>query len=368
MGKLYTRRHVLTSGLAMGLAAGATPAWAATPPWQAQWSTLQAAAKKEGKLAVLTGSGAAFRKWIAAAEAALGIEIEHQQQSNSDQIANKVIAERGAGVYSFDLIVMTPITALPRLRPIGALDPLRPLLFRPDVVNDKYWRGGFSATWADNAKVLGFPLSETLILPAINTDLVKPGELKNARSLLDPKWKEKIILAEIRSGSTRVLMTSIRMRHGDDTVRRLMIDQKPTFAADFRQQAEGLVRSTFAIAQGPQLPNMQEFIDAGLAKNVKFVDIPDVSYISYTYSLWLANRAPHPSAAKLFANWTLTQEGQRSWSTSMDLNPRRTDVPLFDPNAVPYPRQWYLNSSYEAILPELEKTRELMTKVTGLPA
>jgi ABC-type Fe3+ transport system substrate-binding protein len=341
---------------------------ASQPPWQAQWAALQAAAKKEGKLSVLTGVGTGFRKWMQAAEAALGIPIDHQQQPNSDEIANKVIAERAAGIYSFDIIVMTPITALPRLRPIGALDPLRPLLFRPDVVNDKVWRGGFSAAWADNAKVLGFPLSETLIMPAINTDLVSANELKNARNLLDPKWKEKIILAEIRSGSTRVLMTSIRMRHGDDAVRRLMVDQKPTYTQDFRQEAEGLVRGTFAIGQGLQPPNMAEFLDAGVGRNVKFVDIPDVTYISWTYSLWAANRAPHVNAAKLFANWTLTREGQQVFSSNMQLNPYRTDVALIDPSAVAKPGQWYLFSSKERELPELEKTRALMTKITGVPA
>ncbi len=372
----YARSRFLKGGLAasaalsgVDLAAGLAPASAATQPtWQAQWTALQAAAKKEGKISVLTGVGTGFRKWIQATEAALGIPIDHQQEANSDTIANKVIAERQAGVYSFDIIVMTPITALPRLKPIGALEPLRPMLFRPDVVSNKVWRGGYNAAWADTAKLLGFPLSETLIMPAINTDLVKANELKNARSLLDPKWKEKIILAEIRSGSTRVLMTSIRMRLGDDAVRRLMVDQKPTYVQDMRQEAEGLVRSTYAIAQSMQAPNMVEFVDAGLGKNVKFVDIPDVTYISHTYSLWAASKAPHPNAAKLFANWTLTQEGQQVFSTNMQLNPYRTDVALVDPSAVAKPGQWYLYSSNESVFPELEKTRALMTQITGVPA
>jgi ABC-type Fe3+ transport system substrate-binding protein len=350
------------------IAAARTPAGAAGPSWQTQWSDLTAAAKKEGKLSIITVAGAGFRKWTQAASAALGIAIDHQETPNSDSNANKIITEREAGVYSFDLLVMTPITALPRLKPIGALDKLRPLLFRPDVVNDKAWRGGYNNAWADNDKMLGFPLTEALANPVINTDLVSEKEMRNARSLLDPKWRGKIILSEIKSGSTRALMTSIRLRLGDDAVKQLMVDQKPTYVQDLRQMSEGLVRGNFAIGQGIQVPMLQEFVDAGLGKNVKLIDIPDISYLSRTFTLWFMNRAPHPNAAKLFANWCLTKEGQQMFSTNNALNAFRTDIPPIDPSAVPRPGEHYLHSSDEATIPELEKTRALMTKITGVPA
>jgi iron(III) transport system substrate-binding protein len=371
-----SRRQFLKGGLAasvglsgLDVAASSTRAWAASqPPWQVQWTALQAAAKKEGKLSALTGVGTGFRNWIQACQTALGIEIDLQQQPNSEEIANKIIAERSAGIYSFDIICMTPSTALPRLKPIGALDSMRALLFRPDVVNAKVWPGGFDAAWSDSAKVLGFPLSESLIMPGIDTNLVRPGEIKNARSLLDPKWKGKISLGEIRSTSTRALMTSIRLRDGDDTVRRILVDQQPVYSGDFRQQAEGLVRDTFALAQGPQPTHLQEFLDAGIGRNVQFVDIPDVSYISHTYSLWVANRAPHPNATKLFVNWALTKAGQEAFSSTLSLNAFRSDVAVLDAKALPRPGQWYLHLGSEADLPELEKTRVLMTRVTGVPA
>jgi ABC-type Fe3+ transport system substrate-binding protein len=366
------RRRFLQAGLGFSgaiLAGGSLPAGAATrASWETQWTELTAAARKEGKLSILTAAGSGFRKWLTAAEAAMpGIVIEHQQLPNSDAIANKVLAERDAGVYSFDLIVMAAITALPRLKPVGALDKLRPLLFRPDVLEGRAWIGG-SQTWADSEKNYGFPLSESVIMPAVNTELVHDGDLKSARNLLEPKWREKIILSELRSGSTRVLMTSIRLRYGDDAVKRLIVDQKPVFVQDPRQEAEGLVRGNYALAQGLSPANLQEFLDAGLARNVKFVDIPDVAYVTHTFSLWLANRAPHPNAAKLYANWLLTKEGQQMFSSNMVINARRADVAVADPLGVPKPGQHYFRSSTEAAFPELEKTRALLTKITGLPA
>lgn len=369
-GRRTTRRRFLaTSVAAAALAAARAPAGAAgKPAWEAQWSDLTAAARKERTVSIMTTSGASFRKWAEAAEAALpGIAIDLQQQPNSEQIANKILAERQAGVYSFDLIVMAAVSALPRLKPVGALDKLRPLLFRPDVLDNKAWKRGFD-TWPDSEKSYGFPLSESLVMPSINTDLVREGELKSARSLLDPKWKGKIILGELRSGAERVLMTSIRLRDGDDAVRRLIVDQKPTFVQDVRQVAEGLVRGNYAIGHGMAPPNLQEFIDAGLARNVKFVDIPDVTFITYTFSLWAANRAPHPNATKLFANWMLSKEGMQLFSTNLAVNVRRTDVPLVDPNAVPRPNQRYFFSSNESGLAEVEKTRALVARITGAPA
>jgi iron(III) transport system substrate-binding protein len=355
-------RFLVLAGAA--LAAGATPAWAAGPAWQSQWSDLTAAAKKEGKLSALTAVGLGFRKWMEAAEQALGIEIDLQQQNSSPLIATKLLTERGANLYDIDMIVMTPTEAIPRLLPVGALDKIRPMIFRPDAMEGKGWRGGLA--WAGDG--FGFPLSETVIMGAVDTNQVHPGEMKNARSWLDPKWKGKIILADFRSTTTRVLMTSIRLRDGDDAVKRLMIDQNPTFVTDLRQQAEGLVRGTYAIAQGLTAPQMAEFTDAGIGKNVAFVDIPDITYVSYTLTLWAVNKAPHPNATKLFANWAMTKEGQKAFTDMMKLNARRAEIPLVDPTNVARPGQWYLKIKDEALIPEVEKTRAVMTKIMGQPA
>jgi iron(III) transport system substrate-binding protein len=359
------RRFLILAGAAVGASA---PAVAAPPAWESQWSELTVAAKKEGKLSIMTTVGSGFRKWMQAAESALGIPIEHQQQQASDYIANKILAEREAGVYSFDLLVMTPITALPRLKPVGVLDKLRPLLFRPDVLDDKIWPGGFNDAWADNGRVLGLPLGQTMTNPVVNTDLADPKELRDARSVLDPKWRGKIILEEVKAGSTRALMTSIRLRLGDDAVKRLLIDQKPTFESDLRQIAEGIVRGNFAIGQGIAQVHIQEFLDAGLAKNVRFLDIPDFTYISHPFTLWAVNRAPHPNAAKLFANWAFTKDGQQSYSVNLHMNASRKDIAVTDPVQLPRPGEHYLHSSDEPSIPELEKTRALITKITGIPA
>jgi ABC-type Fe3+ transport system substrate-binding protein len=43
-------------------------------------------------------------------------------------------------------------------------------------------------------------------------------------------------------------------------------------------------------------------------------------------SISLINKAPHPSAAKVFLNWFLSREGQTSWQRNVDSNSLRVDI------------------------------------------
>ena len=46
-------------------------------------------------------------------------------------------------------------------------------------------------------------------------------------------------------------------------------------------------------------------------------------------SLLHFDRAPHPAAARLFANWILTREGQTLLAGALQTNSARADVPTF---------------------------------------
>ena len=359
-----------TRGIFPASAAGARrmSATSRKSPAQTELSTLTAAARKEGRISILATVGSGFQTWANAAQAALpGITIDLHQLPNSEQAANKMLAERQAGNYNYDLVILSAITALPRLKAARALDPLRPLLFLRDVLDDRAWKGGFDL-WADEERQFGFPLCESVTRPAINTDLVRESDLADAGSLLDPRWRGKIVLGDLRSGSERVMLTSMRLRDGDDAVRQLIVDQKPTFMQDMRKVADGLVRGNYAIAHGLGPQTLQEFVRPGAGAHVKFVDIPNVTYISYTFTLWAANRAPNPHAAKLFANWMLTRDGQQLLSTHLAQNVRRTDVPLVDPGAILRPGQYYFKSSNKKALAEVKKTRTLLRQITSMRA
>ncbi|MGZ9154630.1 MAG: hypothetical protein ACXW6J_15220, partial [Candidatus Binatia bacterium] len=63
----------------------------------------------------------------------------------------------------------------------------------------------------------------------------------------------------------------------------------------------------------------------------------------------LMNRAPHPNAALVFLNWFLNKEGQTVWSKALNLQSRRSDVPVdhIPPYLIVKPGAKYWVSYYE---------------------
>jgi len=325
------------------------------------------AAKQEGKVSVFSTTGVGYRKWMETFEAAFpGVIVEHQQLPSSDLLVPRILEERKAGIYEWDVLITASTIALPRLRPQGVLDPLKPLLFRPDVLDDKAWNGGFDAGWLDNTKNLGYAISETVLLMAVNSDLVREGEIKTVRDLLDPKWKGKAIYQDVRSGLTFAVMTAVRVGQGEEMLRRLIVDQEPAFSRDVRQIVESMVRGRYAFSNSVTKPVLQQFLDEGQGRNIRLIDISDMSYITNANALWVVNRAPHPNAARLLANWIPTRAGQEAFSKFVESNSRRSDIPPHDPLAMPKPGQRYLRVGPEDTLPELDKTQALLNEWVGI--
>jgi iron(III) transport system substrate-binding protein len=57
-------------------------------------------------------------------------------------LANKIEAERRAALYSGDVLIGGTTTANNQMKPIGALDPIRPALLLPEVLDTSRWLGG----------------------------------------------------------------------------------------------------------------------------------------------------------------------------------------------------------------------------------
>ncbi|MEK7215806.1 MAG: extracellular solute-binding protein, partial [Chloroflexota bacterium] len=171
--------------------------------FKAEWDALVAAAKKEGKVNVFFSGGGGFNKIGQDFEAAYpGIKAEVTVISTASLFLPKIKQEREAGLYNWDVVAVQAPYSLTKgtLRDLGMLEPLRPLLIHPDVLNDKAWPGGFDKSWVDTDKKWAFAFSWQLIgLLWINTDMVKEGEIKSVKDLVDPKWKVKIMSADPRN-------------------------------------------------------------------------------------------------------------------------------------------------------------------------
>lgn len=349
-----SRRRLLGSAAAGGIAAGlaacgagpkqsappasvstpaATAAGAALPP---EWEQTLAAARKEGKVSVDTYPGEGYNRALAPFQKAYpDIKLE-QTNLHIVDLAPRIIQERKAGVFTWDVVIAPTTTSLQVLRPAGTWDPIRPAILLPDVKDDKNWRGGFEAGFIDNEK-------QWCYAPGIargngiyaNTDQVKDGEIKSVNDLLAPKWRGKMIMADPRVlGASFWPMTVARQKLGDDIIKRLFIDQQVVLSRDEGQLTEFMVRGTYPIGLGVMKPQLQKFLDQGLGKNLKQAPLPEMDFRSSGQPAWLVNKAPHPNAAKVFINWLLSAEGQASWDKEVQVNSRRVGAPTGDPTSV----------------------------------
>ncbi|HEX8969815.1 MAG TPA: extracellular solute-binding protein, partial [Chloroflexota bacterium] len=208
---------------------------AAAPPADADWQKLIDDSKKEGHLLVATYAGTGYRKVMDAFEAAYpGIKVDQTPfQSSSRDFFPRYFQERQAGLYQWDIIIVPATEPIVQAIPPGAVDPIRPLMVRPDVLDDKSWVDGFDGGWLDKGKSYSYAItrsrSQTLW---VDTNQVKDGEITSYKSLLDPKWKGKIFAGDLRTkGSGFWPGTTLRLKTGnDDIIRQLWKDQEPVLS------------------------------------------------------------------------------------------------------------------------------------------
>lgn len=346
-------------------AAAATPAGAAA---DAEWDKLLAAARQEGKLAAVTGVGSSYRRVIDTFQETFpGISVEHTALRGSD-FATRVQKEREAGLYTFDVAQVPTTTALVVLRPAGAWDPVRSVIFRPDVLDDKVWSGGFDAGWPDSGKNLAYAFAANKSRSVwINTTMVKPDEIRTFSDLADPKWKGKIVMGDPRSeGRGYWPMTAIRINVGpaaDDLIKRFLTEQDVLRSTDARQMTEFMVRGRYAIGIGAVDEQIiRDFVAQGVGKELEPVERDEWTYVSGT-NIWLVNRAPNPNTAKLFINWLLTKDGQDLWAREIEANSRRLDVPPGDPPTLPEPGKKYVQIDHEELIPKIDETRKMINEI-----
>ncbi len=372
-----TRRGLLqTSGLAAaGVAAACAPAAApaTTPgrssgsePWQVEWDALVEAAKKERTVVVQTAVGTGYRDALDLfAKAFPGIEPEQQAFPDGATYIPKIQGERKAGIYTFDVAAVPAIPPLQVLKYDGTYDPLRPALFRPDVLDDKAWFGGFESRWADIDKTLAFRFQAQVTRPLyVNTNLIKETDIKSWDDLLDPKYKGKIVMSDVAQGYVYSPSTILREIKGEAWLRKLLVDQEPEQIRDRRQAVEALVRGKAPIGFGLHPFVMQDFMNEGLANHIKNIEVPDGAYAGGDTVL-IFNRAPHPNAAKLFINWLLTKEGGETWSSKVRANSARTDVPIVEERFAPKPSVTYRDPSSEINYKAVGETQEFLNKTVG---
>jgi len=308
-------------------------------PFEADWAALQAAAREEGEMQLFASGGFGSvigEKLLPFFSEKFGIKVVNSSGS-SRQEADRVLAERDAGVYSLDVWIGGSGTSTTRLIPGNVLDPVIDLIIHPEILDDSAWWGGNGLIFADTARthVIGF-MGNGGYYPEItfNTDLVNEDEITSFYDILDPKFKGKIIMQDPRLGGTLNTTTFyyVHPKLGDKFLSRLMTEMDPVIVNDARTAAEELALGKYAFCLFSCQREVGKLTKEGLpVKNEVSHLLDEGPMISMgSGAIFSVNRPPHPNAQKLFINWFLSKEGQMLMQQANGEDSARLDIPKDD--------------------------------------
>ena len=345
------------------------PAYAQQKAWEKEWNDAMAGAKKEGKIVVATSPDPVMREIAAKFKARFGVTLEHLA-GGSSQLAARLESERQAGINSVDVFLGGIQTVANVLYQEKILDPLKPSLILPEVVDPKKWKKGKPWFVDPEEKYVLRVYSTITGLLHINTDQVKAGELNKAADLLQPKWRGKIATEDptvAGSGSNTAARIYIQM--GEEFTKQLYVNQKMMITRDRRQLRDWLARGTYPIALGAQSSDVEEMRKEGfpLKEIYGFGDMPP-ALTGSPWLLTLMSKAPHPNAARIFLNWIVSKEGLEIYARAEGRAALRTDSDesFIPPDQIPKPGINYFDTfDWEFTVREKEKIRLRMKEILG---
>jgi iron(III) transport system substrate-binding protein len=356
--------------LAFVLAFSAFARISAAAEWQSEWDSSLAAAKKESVVTVITDVTASIRDALTTGfQTKYGVQVD-LFGALGREIPPRVLAERKAGRYLWDVFVHGTTTGLEAMIPAGAFDPLEPALILPDVKDPKMWRGG-GLEYLDPNKTLMVmtPFQRGTIF--YNPKLVNAKEFKSYKDLLDPKWKGKLIMDDPRRagpGQATFTFFYLHPELGPDFIRALG-KQQITIFKDYAQEVDAIGQGRYSVLIGTA-----DFVAVARAKQgipIAIVDIrqlkegSDVSPANG--SLALFNKAPHPNAAKVYINWLLSKEGQTIFARANGYISSRLDVPTDHAEPWRIPQPGAIKTYTKAAQQAKDNLFPILTEVFGNP-
>jgi len=309
----------LTASLLIFFVCCASPAYAdaaeSKQDWQSEWEKTIQGARKEGKLSLYLYQG----------EGELGAVAQLFQKKypeisvttvigRGNQLGPKVMAERRAGKFLVDAYIAGLTSTYEILYRGKILDSVRSALILPGVLDEsKWWQGQHHYIDPENKYIFVFVGNVGQSI-SYHTKSVDPLEFRSYWDFLQPKWKGKILSRDPKiSGSQRIGLRGFyhTPELGPEFIRRLYGEMNVAVTQELRQTTDWLANGKFAIcffcseilrAKSQGLP-VDEFPTARW-KESRAISAGNIG------SLALPSQPPHPHAARLFANWLLSREGQ----------------------------------------------------------
>ena len=273
---------VLTGGLA-GRAGAATAD---------DWDAVVAAAKKEGKVTIYNGTNFPIVRKIADKfRAKYGIAAE-VLDGRASEINERVRTEQAAGRHIGD-ITYSGLTTLTVEKSEGRFQPHGML---PNGKN-------VDPAFPDDGTITQACIGNFAIL--VNTNLVKPGEIKSWKDLTDPKWKGKILSDDPRAAGAGEVWFEVTYNHFGLGYHEKMAAQHPVFSRVYAESERRVARGEYPVYLPYNISETPKLKGLPVQPLIPVEGVPYVGFAGATLK-----DAPHPNAARLFLNFLLDDEPQ----------------------------------------------------------
>lgn len=334
--------------------------------WEVKWEKVVEGARKEGVVVVFgSASGEIGRSLAKPLWEKFGLRLEYLS-GGGGELAQKLSSERRAGLYLADIYMGGNTTMMMSLKPAGYFSPLEPEIILPEVLDTKLWYGGKLRFVDKDNLILSFIVyaNDTI---TINTDLVRPGEIKSYKDLLEPRWKGKIIMdypAAAGLGQKFVHMVGKYILNYDFLGE--LAKQEPILLRDKRLPVQWLAQGKYPIALVAYTDVVSEFKKSG-------APIDDLTPLEGTWTtsghgnIAVMNKPAHPDAARVFINWTLTKEGQSVYTKAYGASSRRLDVSTegLDQDMLIRPGVRYVEGDSEQVALESPQQVDIAKQIFG---
>ena len=297
-----------------------------------EWERTVKAAEQEGQVVVYKIAGDS--EWHAFQKKYPRIKV-NLVQATAAQHLQRLLAERRAGKFLADVVRLGGGTST-SLYKAKALDPIGAAFMLPEVKDaSKWFEGRHHYNDVDNQYVFiyaAFPLH----LLGYNPKLVDSQNLRTYADLLDPRLKGKITLKDPRDpgGASPLLFLYHNPQLGPEFIKRLFTVAGLTLIRNEGQQLDWIASGKFPLAITAKPEQLEEAKNKGLPVEVLDAHVMKKDGVGLEAGgtmIALANKAPHPNAAKVLINWFLSREGQmavqKTGAGEPGYNSLRDDIP-----------------------------------------
>ena len=365
--------HRILTGLAAFLCAAlfAAPGLAQSDSSK-EWEKTLAAAKKEGEVTVYIYR---YERLLEEFKKEYPDIKVVSVTGRGSQLTNRIVAERRAGKYIVDVYSGGANSLFKTLYKGNVLDPLKPALMLPEVVDESKWYGGEHRYVDPEGKyIFAFLASPSSAQLSYNIGLVDPKDFHSYWDLIQPKWKGKIAGLDPRDTGLGATMQFLYYSPelGPKFMKAFFGGMDIQYAKSFRQLTDWLSQGRYALCMGCK--DSQKAKSQGLpVEDFQTEDWKEgASFSTGGGALSLVNRAPHPNAAKVMINWFLSRKGQMALQKLGDPfdppNSRRVDISKDDvpaENRLKTGGKYFdvLKPEYADMKPIFDLAREIMAGI-----